>query len=311
MPKKVPPKVKQVLEAKGRRLKEDEKNISFSQFYMYSQCPHKWYLTYVRNLSPYQPSIYTTFGTALHETIQEWLEVMYTRTAREAEEIDLHALLRERMIKTYKKEKYKNGHEHFSNDTEMNSFLEDGIQILDYLKKKRNVYFPIKGTYLAGIEVPILYPIQENLFFKGFIDLVFYNKNTDRFRIVDIKTSTSGWNNYAKKDTDKISQVLLYKEYFAKQFDTDVEKIDVEYFIVKRKVPADPEFPSMGRRVQEFKPTAGKINRGRALKKIGEFIKEGFDSSGQFIDKAYQKKPSKSNCRFCVFKDNPLCNPSF
>jgi len=311
MPKKVPPKVKQVLEAKGRRLKEDEKNISFSQFYMYSQCPHKWYLTYVRNLSPYQPSIYTTFGTALHETIQEWLEVMYTKTAREAEEIDLHALLRERMIKTYKKEKYKNGHEHFSNDTEMNSFLEDGIQILDYLKKKRNVYFPIKGTYLAGIEVPILYPIQENLFFKGFIDLVFYNKNTDRFRIVDIKTSTSGWNNYAKKDTDKISQVLLYKEYFAKQFDTDVEKIDVEYFIVKRKVPADPEFPAMGRRVQEFKPTAGKINRGRALKKIGEFVKEGFDSSGQFIDKAYQKKPSKSNCRFCVFKDNPLCNPSF
>ena len=311
MPKKVPPKVKQVLEAKGRRLKEDEKNISFSQFYMYSQCPHKWYLTYVRNLSPYHPSIYTTFGTALHETIQEWLEVMYTKTAKEAEEIDLHALLRERMIKTYKKEKYKNGHEHFSNDTEMNSFLEDGIQILDYLKKKRNVYFPIKGTYLAGIEVPILYPIQENLFFKGFIDLVFYNKNTDRFRIVDIKTSTSGWNNYAKKDTDKISQVLLYKEYFAKQFDTDVEKIDVEYFIVKRKVPADPEFPAMGRRVQEFKPTAGKINRGRALKKIGEFIKEGFDSSGQFIDKAYQKKPSKSNCRFCVFKDNPLCNPSF
>jgi len=311
MPKKVPPKVKQVLEAKGRRLKEDEKNISFSQFYMYSQCPHKWYLTYVRNLSPYQPSIYTTFGTALHETIQEWLEVMYTKTAKEAEEIDLHALLRERMIKTYKKEKYKNGHEHFSNDTEMNSFLEDGIQILDYLKKKRNVYFPIKVTYLAGIEVPILYPIQENLFFKGFIDLVFYNKNTDRFRIVDIKTSTSGWNNYAKKDTDKISQVLLYKEYFAKQFDTDVEKIDVEYFIVKRKVPADPEFPAMGRRVQEFKPTAGKINRGRALKKIGEFIKEGFDSSGQFIDKAYQKKPSKSNCRFCVFKDNPLCNPSF
>jgi hypothetical protein len=311
MPKKVPPKVKLIQEAKGRRLKEDEKNISFSQFYMYSQCPHKWYLTYVRNLSPYQPSIYTTFGTALHETAQEWLEVMYSESAKAADEIDLHALLRERMIKTYKKEKYRNGHEHFSDGKELDSFLEDGIQILDYLKKKRNVYFPIKGTYLAGIETPILYPIQENLYFKGFIDLVFYNKNTDRFRIVDIKTSTSGWKDYAKKDTDKISQVLLYKEYFAKQFDTDIDKIDVEYFIVKRKVPKDPDFPAMGRRVQEFKPSAGKINRGRALKKIGEFVKEGFDSTGQFVDKVYQKKPSKNNCRFCVFKDNPLCNPSF
>ena len=311
MPKKVPPKVKLIQEAKGRRLKEDENNISFSQFYMYSQCPHKWYLTYVRNLSPYQPSIYTTFGTALHETVQEWLEVMYTESAKAADEIDLHALLRERMIKTYKKEKYRNGHEHFSDGKEMDSFLDDGIQILDYLKKKRSVYFPIKGTYLAGIETPILYPVKENLYFKGFIDLVFYNKNTDRYRIVDIKTSTSGWKDYAKKDTDKISQVLLYKEFFAKQFDTDIEKIDVEYFIVKRKVPKDPDFPAMGRRVQEFKPSAGKINRSRALKKIGEFVKEGFDTAGQYIDKAYEKRPSKSNCKFCVFKDNPLCNPSF
>jgi len=311
MPKKVPKKVRIVQEAKGRKLKEDEKNISFSQFHMYSQCPHKWYLTYVRNLAPYQPSIHATFGTALHETVQEWLEVMYTQSAKAADEMDLHELLRERMTKTYKKEKYNNGHEHFSTAKEMDSFLEDGIQILDFLKKKRNTYFPVRGTHLAGIEVPILFPIKENLFFKGFIDLVFYNENTDRFRIVDIKTSTTGWSNYAKNDTDKISQILLYKEFFAKQFETDVEKIDVEYFIVKRKVPIDPEYPAMGRRVQEFKPSAGKINRGRAIKKVAEFIKESFNASGDYIDKQYEKKPSKNNCKFCVFKENPLCNPSF
>lgn len=311
MPRKVPKKVKVIQEAKGKRLSEDENNISFSQFHMYSQCPHKWYLTYVRRLAPYQPSIYTTFGTALHETVQEWLEVMYNDSAKAADEMDLHALLRERMIKTYKKEKYNNGHEHFSDGKEMDSFLEDGIQILDYLKKKRNTYFPIRGTHLAGVEVPILFPLQENLFFKGFIDLVFYNETTDRFRIVDIKTSTNGWNDYAKKDTDKISQVLLYKEYFAKQFDTDVEKIDVEYFIVKRKVPTDPEFPAMGRRVQEFKPSAGKINRARAVKKVTEFVRESFDSSGQYVDKVYEKRASKNNCKFCIFKENPLCNPSF
>ena len=78
MPKKVPKIVRQVQEYKKRKIDyETEKTVSFSQFHQYYQCPHKWYLTYVRKLAPYQASIHALFGTAMHETMQEWLDKMY------------------------------------------------------------------------------------------------------------------------------------------------------------------------------------------------------------------------------------------
>ena len=40
----------------------------------------------------------------------------------------------------------------------------------------------------------------------------------DKIYIYDIKTSTRGWNDTEKKDDSKIAQILLYKEYFSKQF---------------------------------------------------------------------------------------------
>ena len=138
-----------------------------------------------------------------------------------------------------------------------------------------------------------------------------YNSNSDSYTILDIKTSTSGWNVNAKKDDKKIAQLLLYKEYLAKQFNIDVDKIDVQYFIVKRKVPDDPEYPAMGRRVQEFKPPSGKIKRGQATTSLSKFILEAFDEEGKYVDKEYTKVPSKSNCMFCQFKDTEHCNASF
>ena len=305
--KKLPQEVKLIQEYKKPKIDYNtQKSISFSQLNMYTKCPHQWYLSYVKNLAPYTPSVHATFGTALHETVQEWLDVIYNKTAKEANEMDLSALLLDRMKKTYKKERYNNGHKDFSTPEELTEFHNDGVQILDFLKKKRATYFSTKNTYLVGIEVPIVYPLKENIFFKGYIDLVFWNKNTEEYTIIDIKTSTSGWNKYAKKDDVKISQILLYKEYFAKQFNTDVDKINVEYFIVRRKLPDYSDFPI--KRVQEFAPASGKIKRGKAIQNVNNFIEQAFKEDGSYDeDKRYLKNPSKNQCRFCPFNDSPLC----
>ena len=308
MKKKIPTIVKEIKEHKRLSIPRTDKNISYSQLLSFSTCPHQWYLTYIRKLGTYQPSIHTVFGTAMHETIQHWLDVMYETTVKEANQIDLHALLRENMHSVYKQEKARSGHEHFSNPIEMESFYNDGVQILDEVKRKRGTHFPAKNTYLVGVEIPIVRPLKEGLFFKGYIDLVFYNELKDKFLILDIKTSTSGWNKYAKKDDKKIAQLILYKEYFSEQFNVDVEKIDVEYFIVKRKVPDDPEFPAMGRRIQTFSPTAGKIKRAQIKRRVADFIDEAFTDTGDYVDKDYLKNASQTNCRFCEFRDNKyLC----
>lgn len=306
MPKKIPQLVKLVQESKIKQTRAN-KHISYSQLSSFETCPKQWYLTYVKNLAPYKPSIHAVFGTAMHETIQSWLDVLYNDTIKKANEMDLHSLLQENMVKAYKAQKVMYSHEHFSDQNEMNLFYLDGIHILDFLKKKRVLYFSNKNTYLAGIETLLYQELRPGVFFKGLIDIVLYNETVDKWYIIDLKTSTSGWSDYVKKDNTKIAQVLLYKEFFAKQFDIDIDKIEVVYYILKRKVPMEAEFASMQRRIQEFKPPSGKIKRGEAVAMMTKFVKETLDEAGNFFDKDFEATPSESSCRFCVFRNNPIC----
>ena len=310
MKKKIPPQVKLIKEHKLPKITREDSNISYSQFYSYQTCPHQWYLTYVKKLALYTPSIHTVFGTAMHETIQDWVTVMYEGKVKDAMNMDLDALLETKMFNVYKQEKARSGHEHFSTPEELNSFYQDGKLILEYLKKNRSALFGnTRDNYLVGTEVPLLVELKPSLFFKGYIDLIFYNEISKKYYIVDFKTSTSGWNDYAKKDEKKVAQLVLYKEFFSKQFGVGVESIDIEYVILKRKVPVNAEFASMSRRVQSFIPPSGKIKSAYYNKELQNFIDNCFDDDGNHIEKDYLKNASKSSCNFCQFKDNKfLCS---
>jgi len=307
MPKKLPKVVKEVWESKIKQSPKTNKHISYSQLSSFATCEKQWYLTYVKRLAPYQPSIHAVFGTAMHETIQSWLNVLYNDKVKTANEMDLDALLYENMIKAYKGQKAQNGHEHFTNQEEMNMFFLDGKHILDFLKKKRGAYFSTKGVYLAGIETLLYQELRPGVVFKGLVDLVFYDERVDEWTIMDIKTSTSGWNKFAKNDDKRKSQILLYKEFFSRQFNIPIEKINVEYFILKRKVPKDAEFASMQKRVQEFKPADGPRKMKQAVALMENFVKTAVDMDGDYIDKEYLPSPSKSACMFCAIKEMRLC----
>lgn len=307
MPKKLPKVVKQVQESYIKQSPKTNKHISYSQLSSFATCEKQWYLTYVRKLAPYQPSIHAVFGTAMHETIQSWLDVLYNDKVKTANEMDLDALLYENMIKAYKGQKAQNGHEHFTNQEEMNMFFLDGKHILDFLKKKRGAYFSTKGVYLAGIETLLYQELRPGVVFKGLVDLVFYDERAEEWTIMDIKTSTSGWNKFAKNDDKRKSQILLYKEFFSRQFNIPIEKINVEYFILKRKVPKDAEFASMQKRVQEFKPADGPRKMKQAVALMENFVKTAVDMDGDYIDKEYLPSPSKSACMFCAIKEMRLC----
>lgn len=287
-----------------------QKSISYSQTLSYNTCPHQWALSYVKGLQVYKPSIHTVFGTALHEVVQEWLTELYEGSVKKATEMNLGVLLEEKLYTIYAQEKEKYG-EHFSSSAELSEFHNDGVEILKYIKKKRSAYFGTKYLKLVGVEIPLLYQLADNIFFKGYIDIVLYDVQDNRYIIFDIKTSTSGWSEYAKKDDKKIAQLLLYKEFLAKQFSIDVEKVDVKYFIVKRKVPDDPMYPSMGRRIQEFIPPSGKIKRGQATNALSKFIEDAFDKEGKYVDKDYEQRPSKSNCMFCNYRGTEHCKVGF
>lgn len=283
-----------------------QKSVSYSQFSMWASCPHKWYLTYVENKQPYQASIHTVFGTAFHETIQDYLTVMYNESGAAADRMDLINLFQTKFSEVYAKE-YKAAGAHFTNAEEMGEFFEDAVAILNFIKKNRNKLFTIRKMRLLGIEIPLLLNVANNVFLKGFIDFVLYDEDLDKIYIYDIKTSTRGWGDREKKDDSKIAQILLYKEYFSRQFGTDVEKIEVEYFIVKRKIWEQSEYPTP--RTQSFKPASGKNKRKQAVDNFQAFIKDCFDEVGKPQVKSYLKNVGESSCKWCPYKDLPeLCD---
>ena len=299
MPKKLKGPVKKVWESKIKQSPSKNKHVSYSSISTYGKCPKLWELQYLRNQVPFTQNIYTCFGTAMHETIQEWLTVMYHDSVKNANNINLDKLLYANLVKSYKQGRAMMKGEHFSTADQLQEFWLDGKHILNFLSKKRAAYFSTKSMMLAGVETLLYQEIKPGVMFKGLVDLVFYHPNDESWTIIDIKTSTSGWRDKQKKNPNLTAQVILYKEFFAKQFGVDKDKINVEFFIVKRRVPAEAEFAIMQRRVQEFRPNAGPRKTKQVISQMNNFIADVIDEEGEYIDKEYKCTNPFGKCEHC------------
>ena len=311
MAKKIPQILKEIKKVQVPEIDYAfNKNISYSQLSIYSNCPHQWGLRYRDGFKVFEPNIHAVFGTALHVTLQEYLTVMYEESKAAADRLDSESTLKRVLKEEYQNFYKKNKNIHFSNSAELAEFFDDGLKIINYIKKKSGNYFSKRGWYLVGCEMPIvLKPIKglSNVLFGGFIDVVFYHEPTNTIKILDIKTSTRGWSDKEKKDDVKMSQLILYKKFFAEQYNFPIDNIEVEYFITRRKVYEEGDFPQ--KRIQEHKPAAGKVKINKASQLLEGFLNEIFNSDGSFKMHELEKRPSKENCRFCPYSNNPdLCN---
>ena len=278
----------------------------YSQFALWEQCPYSWKLTYVDKAIPFTDNIYTMFGTAMHEVLQEYLKVMYSQSIVEADKLLLNEELEDRMKKIFMEIRQKNGGEEFCTKAQMVEFYNDGLKIIDFFKKKRNQYFSKRGYELIGIETALNYDLPNNLKFRGFIDLIIKDTVRNRIKIIDIKTSTWGWNKYQKMDKNKTDQLLLYKSFYSKQHDVPMDRIDVEYFIVKRKLYENTEFPQ--KRIQTFTPANGKPSVNKVINNLNQFVNESFIDGEYNTEHTYMKQPSKKNCKFCEFNQTKYCD---
>ena len=310
--KKIPAIVKQF---KKHTLKEinyaTEKAISYSQMSMFLSCPRKWSLQYRDGYYTSEQSIHMTFGTALHEALQHYITTIYDVSGAEADRINLEEYFEERFRETYLKDYNSNKKVHFSNPVEMKEFYDDGLAILNFVKKKRAGYFGKRGWFLVGCEVPLLLnPHSEfkTILYKGYLDVVLYHEPSNTFKILDIKTSRSGWDDKTKKDETKQLQLVLYKKFYSQQFGVPEDNIEIEFFIVKRKIWEESPFPIS--RIQEYTPASGKIKMSKATNTINSFIEEVFNHDGSYKNKQFEPNPSKWNCTFCPFKNKKELCPS-
>ena len=278
--------------------------ISYSQLSMFSECPLRWKLNYIDDVTEREPSIHLLFGTAMHEVIQTWLEVMYHDSVKNANKLNLEQRLHDKMMEQFQIDKEAYGKDPCTLE-ELREFFQDGVDILDFLKKRRADYFSKRGYKLIGCEVPIDVDLKKNVNIVGYLDLVILDEFHNTIKIYDIKTSTRGWNKWMKKDENKTQQLLLYKQFYAKQYNHPIDKIDVEYFIVKRKLYENLDFPQ--KRVQKFSPASGTVSMNKVARILDSFLNGAFTESGE--RKSNQiATPSKKACRFCEFNQTEYCS---
>ena len=290
------------------------RKVSFSQYQMWKDCPHRWKLTYIDKLSTYKPSTAAMFGTVMHEVLQEYVKTIYEESIVEANKLDLNEMLQSGIRDNYKKLITENKDVHFSNDKELKEYYSDGVHILNWFKAHRADFFQKKDYELIGIEFPInMVPLETHPTVKlvGFLDLVIKNTKTGEIYIYDFKTSTNGWNKYAKADKVKTSQLVLYKTYYAKQYGVSPEEINVEYLILRRKIMENAEYEAMKQRVQRFEPSNGKVSQNNIKKEISEFITSNFTEDGEYqLNVIYPAEGGNNynNCKYCDFNNKEeLC----
>ena len=283
--------------------------VSYSQYTTWANCPESWKLKYVDGHRIDDGSIHTIFGSAMHEVIQEWMEnYLYVGKEKQAASIDLDDSLKTKFHEHFKKSiKEVDGQKVFPSDRKtLEEFYYQGTEILSYVQKHQEKLFPTKHVKLLGIEFPIDVEVRPGVNYVGYVDILTRNERTGLITIYDLKTSRSGWTQNQKSDKTKISQLLLYKKFIADHFGVPLEMIRVEYIILKRTIMENSPYPIP--RVSPFEPPHGKPSVNRAWSDFEAFLNDCFDETGTYKTDTIKHKASKTNCRWCAFRDrSDLC----
>jgi hypothetical protein len=285
-------------------------HVSNSQLTLYSQCPLHWKLRYIDRLSINHGSIHTLFGTAMHNTLQDYLTILFNKSIKEAESLDLYKMLLDNMVEEFTK--IKDTHNvHICTKEDLVEFYNDGVEIIKEFKAQRTSLFNTDEYDLIGCEIPLDVEISNGVKCIAYLDVVLCNKKNGMIKIIDLKTATYGWNKYAKTDKAKVNQLVLYKYLYATQYNIDITTIDIEYLILKRKLYENAKFKI--NRMQKFTPASGHVTVGGVVRSLQKFVTEAFLLTSEYNMSAKYgscKGVGNKNCTYCEFKNKPkLCDP--
>ena len=285
--------------------KKKKKTVSFSQFTNWWTCPHKWMRDYILHEKSFEDSIHMSFGTGIHEAIQLYLKTLYNVGEAEAEKIDVVSTF----IEAFKREIAKKSLQH--TQAEFDEFVEDGKGILAEFKEPCNRvrFFPKEKYELLGIEQELNEGVVNNVNLTAKLDMVLREKATGIIRIIDFKTATNAWTASKKEDFTKTSQLVLYKAVYSKKYNLPLNKIQVEFFILRRKLYKNARFEQS--RLQVFKPTSYEHDVMEVIQEFTKFVKQCFTPEGQHNTTGkFPKIPGKAkkNCKYCPYLKNKKCD---
>lgn len=280
-----------------------DQHLSYSQFTLYRTCPAAWRIKYPDGHKQQDQSIFLVFGTAIHNTIQEFLTLYYANPDK-VKYFDLSGLLKEKLFQVFKDDTIilEDGTKLYPTDKQtLMTFYLQGCEILRHVKRDMKTLFPTKHHILIGCEIPIKIQLSEFVHFEGHIDTIIKDTKSGEYFIYDYKTSSRGWFD-EKKDPLKLRQVQLYKKYYAEQLKIDEDLVFVSFIILKRFINEKSEWPAAKNRINKFEPPQSKITTRKAVAELQAFHDDVFDANGNYKADHLIATPSKKACQYCQFK---------
>jgi len=252
------------------------RHISFSQLKNWAKCPFYHKLANIDKVAgAFSGNIYTAFGSALHEAIENHLEENV---------VDEH-------LQEFFEEAFVKEHNLLEeSDKRFDEFRIQGMSLVEEYKEELDNYF---GEYeIVKCEEEIYEDVatfeQAPFKFKGFIDLVV--KTGDTYHILDWKSTSWGWDAKRRSDTMVVYQLILYKYFYALKHNIPPENIKCHFGLLKRTAKKN--------RVEIFEVTSGKRRTENAVKLMNQALHN-------INKKVYLK--NRSSCQYCEFKHTEHC----
>jgi hypothetical protein len=278
-----------------------KKRVSYSQYSMYLKCPQQYYLNYILGKKVFGASINTCFGTAIHHVLQTYITTLYTQSPEIADGLNLPQMFHLKFKEETDNAMAKDLNLKITED-EYKEFSFNAEDILKVFtdKRTRQRYFPDNRYEFIGTELPLDVRIKNNVEFIAYVDLVLKDKVSGKIKIWDFKTSTMGWRDSKKQDRSVFDQILIYKAVYSKKFNVPLDMIDVEFFILKRKLYENVNYEQ--KHIQIFIPAHDNPAIADTLGSFTEFVTHCFNPDGTYrVDASYPKVPGerKKNCEYC------------
>jgi len=235
-------------------------HISFSELKIWNECPYKHKLVYLDKVENFVGNEHTAFGTAMHYVCEnavtnEKTDLLYAFNTKFLEELKL---LIEKKVEIKK--------------DLVEAMKGQGKKMINHILPALKSRF--KNFEVVSVEEMLYEPIDnKKTKFKGYIDLVIKTPD-DKYHVIDWKTCSWGWDSRKKTDRMVTYQLTLYKYYFAKKHDIDIEKISTYFALLKRTAKSN--------NVEIFEVPNGKIKTKNVLNLLdgalyniehGKFIK--------------------------------------
>lgn len=243
-------------------------HISFSELSTYNQCGWKHKVYYKDKAIPFESSIFTEFGKAVHSAIEDF----HTPGEEEKKPVEFFTKELVRLFSQLPDDKFAGSKKspgtpetpeqlQKNREATLQTFTDQGIAIL-------NEYFPTMQKFFGKYEVV---SVEERLYenfdaeaarhFKGFIDMVIRLED-GTYCILDTKTTSWGWD--ARKKTDKMTtyQLTYYKNFFSEKHKIPLDNIKTYFILLKRTVKSD--------RVEIVEVPCGKIKIKNSLELLRE-----------------------------------------